>query len=108
MTPHQYDLLRALSKGPRTLRSFTHSPTVEQTRVSPFVIELNMGKLVAAGFVMQMGLLYALTNEGAKQIDLATPQPKLAIPTETFKGTVFRIRPGGEDHLKHASRGERC
>jgi hypothetical protein len=108
MTGHMYELLRALSKGPRTLRSFTHSPTVEQTRVSPFVIEMNMKKLVHAGYVLQMGNLYALTNAGKAEIDLATPQPKLAIPTETFKGTVFRIRPGGEDHLKHASRGERC
>jgi hypothetical protein len=108
MTPHQYDLLRALSKGPRTLRSFTHSPTVEQTRVSPYVIELNMGKLVAAGYVLQIGPHYALTNEGAKQIDLATPQPKLAIPKETFAGTRWNIRAGGEDFLRCKSVGEGC
>jgi hypothetical protein len=108
MTGHQYDLLRALSKGPRTLRSFTHSPTVEQTRVSPFVIELNMGKLVAAGFVTVTGPMHFITKAGLAEIDLATPTPPVGYPRENFTGTKWQIRPGGEDHLKHASFGESC
>jgi hypothetical protein len=106
MTPHQYDLLRALSKGPRTLRSFTHSPTVEQTRVSPFVIELNMKKLVHAGFVRQAGPHYSITREGLAEVDLATPTPPVGYPRENFTGTKWQIRPGGEDHLKHSSHGD--
>jgi hypothetical protein len=108
VTGHMYELLRALSKNPRTLRSFTHSPTVEQTRVSPFVIELNMKKLVHAGFVMQMGNLYALTNDGKAQIDLATPQPPRPISTEVYKPPVWHVRSGALDHLQHASTGDSC
>jgi hypothetical protein len=106
MTGHMYELLRALSKGPRTLRSFTHSPSVEQTRVSPFVIELNMKKLVHAGFVRQAGPHYSITREGLAEVDLATPTPPVGYPRENYKPPVWNLRQGADDHLQHSSHGD--
>jgi hypothetical protein len=107
MTGHQYEILRALSKGPRTLRSFTHSPTVEQTRVSPFVIELNMGKLVAAGYVLQIGPHFAITNAGKAEIDLGTPQPKLPIALGPWKPKPWNPPREGSGRM-YDSFGEGC
>ena len=108
MTAHQYDLLLALSKSIRTLRSFTHAATLEQIRISPHVVELNLGKLVDAGYVKQIGSSYGITGLGMKQLDLSTPQPRAAISAEAFKGTRWNIRRGGEDHAAHRSFGTLC
>jgi hypothetical protein len=108
MSPHQYDLLRALSKAPRTLRSFTHAPSVEQTRVSPYVVELNMGKLIAAGFVSVTGPMHFITAKGRAEVDLSTPTPPQPISKENYKPPVWNVRAGAFDHLQHASTGDSC
>ena len=108
MTSHQYALLRALSRGPRTLRSFTHAETLEQIRISPAVIEHNLARLVDAGYVALYGSHYYITDEGAAQIDLSLPTAPQPISTENYSGTKWRIRLGGEDFLKHKSFGTLC
>jgi hypothetical protein len=107
MTGHQYDLLRGLLAGARSLRSFTHASTLEQVRVSPSVIELNMGKLVAAGLVTRAGNLFALTRDGAKAADLATPTPKLPFSSEVWKASPWEPPRAGSGRM-YESIGTPC
>jgi hypothetical protein len=107
MTPNQFRILRALTVSPQPLRFFTHCDALDQTRISPSICAGDMNKLLAAGYVELSGRLYFITKAGAAEVDLATPQPKLAIPTEPWKPKPWSPPREGSGRV-HESLGTPC
>jgi hypothetical protein len=107
MSPNQYRILRALTVSPQPLRFFTHADNMEQSRVSPHITAIDVEKLVAQGLVALSGRHYSITKAGRAAVDLGTPQPKLGIPTETWKPKPWSPPREGSGRM-HESVGVPC